>query len=86
MPLNNTPSRPKRVANKKPKTQMKPLSKVNSKFEEKELAKPTSLETNKYAQKPLVGEPSIHTPGGIVTKVGLGGLKTETNYGSQSDV
>ena len=51
---------------------MKPLSKVNSKFEEKELAKPTSLETNKYAQKPLVGEPSIHAPGGIVTKVGLG--------------
>jgi len=81
----NTPTRPKRVS-QKPKTQMKPLTKVQSKFEENEIAKPTSLDTNKYAQQRMIGEPTIEAPGGMVDKVGLGGLKTVTNYGSQPDV
>ena len=84
--MNNKPTRPKRVSASKPKTQMKPLTKVNSKFEDNEIAKPTSFDTNKYAQKPKVGEPTIEAPGGMVTTVGLGGLKTVTNYGSKSDV
>ena len=82
----NKPTRPKRVAASKPKTQMKPLTKVNSKFEENEIAKPTSLDTNKYAQQPMIGEPTIEAPGGMVNKVGLGGLKTVTNYGDKSNV
>ena len=86
MTLKTKATRPKRVPASKPKTQMKPLTKVNSKFEENEIAKPTSLDTNKYAQKPKVGEPTIEAPGGMVSKVGLGGLKTVTNYGSKSDV
>tara|TARA_R100000742_G_C4207980_1_gene35163 strand:- start:137 stop:328 length:192 start_codon:yes stop_codon:yes gene_type:complete len=63
---------------------MKPLP--NKKLDQNEIAKPTSFDTNKYAQKPMIGEPSIHAPGGIVDKVGLGGLETVTNYGSQPDV
>ena len=82
----NKPTRPKRVADSKPKTQMKPLTKVNSNLEENEIAKPTSLDTNKYAQQRMIGEPTIEAPGGMVDKVGLGGLKTVTNYGSQPDV
>ena len=80
----NKPTRPKRVASKK----TKPAVKEQSKFDDKELAKPTSFDTNKfkYAQETLVGEPTIHPPGGVVTTVGLGGLKTETNYGNQPDV
>jgi len=76
------PTRPKKVRSKRPKTQPKP------KLDSNEIAKPTSFDTNqyKYAQETKVGEPSIHPPGGIVTTVGLGGLKTETNYGSQPDV
>ena len=87
MTLKTKPTRPKRVS-AKPKTQMKPLTKVNSKFEENEIAKPTSFDTNKfkYAQETKVGEPSLHPPGGIVTSVGLGKLETVTNYGSQPDV
>ena len=85
-PNNSTqkPSRPKRVPSKKPKA----VKKIEQKFDEKELAKPTSFDTNKfkYAQETLVGEPTIHPPGGIVTSVGLGGLKSETNYGNQSNV
>ena len=84
--MNNKPTRPKRVPASKPKTQMKPLTKVKSKLEENEIAKPTSFDTNKYAQKPKVGEPTIEAPGGVVTNVGLGGLKTVTNYGSKPDV
>ena len=80
----NKPTRPKRVANKK----LKPEPRAKSKFESNEIAKPTSFDTNKfkYAQETLIGEPTIHPPGGIVTTVGLGGLKTETNYGNQPDV
>ena len=79
------PTKPKRIPASKVK---KVPTKVDKKFEENEVAKPTSFDTNKfkYAQETLVGEPTIHPPGGIVTSVGLGGLKTETNYGSQSDV
>ena len=80
----NKPTRPKRVATKK----LKPEPKAESKFESNELAKPTSFDTNKfkYAQETKIGEPTIHPPGGIVTSVGLGGLKTETNYGSKPNV
>ena len=88
MTLKAKATRPKRVPASKPKTQMKPLTKVNSKFEENEIAKPTSFDTNKfkYAQETKVGEPTIEAPGGMVSKVGLGGLKTVTNYGDKSDV
>ena len=80
----NKPTRPKRVATKK----LKPEPKAESKFESNEIAKPTSFDTNKfkYAQETLIGEPTIHPPGGIVTTVGLGGLKSETNYGNKSNV
>ena len=80
----NKPTRPKRVATKK----LKPESKAESKFESNEIAKPTSFDTNKfkYAQETLIGEPTIHPPGGIVTTVGLGGLKSETNYGNKPNV
>jgi len=86
MTLKAKATRPKKVPASKPKTQMKPLTKVNQKFEENEIAKPTSFDTNKYSQAPKVGEPTIEAPGGMVDKVGLGGLKTVTNYGSKSDV
>ena len=81
----NVPTKPKRVAASKVK---KAPTKVDKKFEENEVAKPTSFDTNKfkYAQETLIGEPTIHPPGGIVTSVGLGGLKTETNYGRKPDV
>ena len=84
----NTPTRPTRVPASKPKPQMKPFTKVNSKFDENEIAKPTSFDTNKfkYAQETLVGEPTLHPPGGVVTSVGLGSLETITNYGSKPDV
>ena len=78
----NTPTRPKRIPAQKPKTQMKPLPKFNT----SEVAKPTSFDTNKYAQEKKIGEPSIEAPGGMVTKVGLGKLETVTNYGNQPDV
>ena len=80
----NKPPRPKRVATKK----LKPEPKAESKFESNEIAKPTSFDTNKfkYAQETLIGEPTIHPPGGIVTTVGLGGLKSETNYGNKPNV
>tara|TARA_Y100000401_G_scaffold71936_1_gene58005 strand:- start:1326 stop:1592 length:267 start_codon:yes stop_codon:yes gene_type:complete len=79
------PTKPKRIPASKVK---KVPTKVDKKFEENEVAKPTSFDTNKfkYAQETLVGEPTIHPPGGIVTSVGLGGLKTETNYGSKPNV
>ena len=77
--MNNKPTRPKRVPASKPKTQMKPLTKVNSKFEENEIAKPTSLDTNKYAPKSRIG---ANLSGKKVTKVGLGGLSTVTSYGN----
>jgi len=80
----NKATRPKRVATKK----LKPEPKAESKFESNELAKPTSFDTNKfkYSQETLIGEPTIHPPGGVVTTVGLGGLKTETNYGDKPNV
>ena len=80
----NKPTRPKRVVTKK----LKPEPKAESKFESNEIAKPTSFDTNKfkYAQETLIGEPTIHPPGGIVTTVGLGGLKSETNYGDKPNV
>ena len=80
----NKATRPKRVATKR----TKPVPKAESKFESNEIAKPTSFDTNKfkYAQETLIGEPTIHPPGGIVTTVGLGGLKSETNYGSKPNV
>ena len=80
----NKPTSPKRVATKK----LKPEPKAESKFESNEIAKPTSFDTNKfkYAQETLIGEPTIHPPGGIVTSVGLGGLKSETNYGNKPNV
>ena len=76
------PTRPKRAPRSKPKTQPKQT------LEGTDIAKPTSFEPNqfKYAQETMIGEPTIHPPGGIVTTVGLGGLKTETNYGSKSNV
>ena len=72
------PTRPKRVPRKKVSTPPKPQ------LEGTDIAKPTSFDTNKfkYAQETMIGEPTIHPPGGVVTTVGLGGLKTETNYGS----
>ena len=80
----NKATRPKRVATKK----LKPAPKAESKFDSNEIAKPTSFDTNKfkYAQETLIGEPTIHPPGGIVTTVGLGGLKSETNYGNKPNV
>ncbi len=81
----NVPTKPKRV----PASKVKRVpTKVDKKFEENEVAKPTSFDTNKfkYAQETKIGEPTIHPPGGIVTTVGLGGLKSETNYGNQPDV
>ena len=83
-PVKQTPSKPKRVAAKR----KQPPKKVEKKFEENEVAKPTSFDTNKfkYAQETRGGEPTIHPPGGVVTSVGLGGLKTVTNYGSKPDV
>ena len=85
--MKTKPTRPKRVT-QKPKTQMKPLTKVSPNLEENEIAKPTSFDTNKfkYAQETQVGEPTLHPPGGIVTSVGLGKLETITNYGGKSDV
>ena len=79
------PTKPKRIPASKVK---KVPTKVDKKFEENEVAKPTSFDTNKfkYAQETLIGEPTIHPPGGIVTSVGLGVLKTETNYGSKPNV
>ena len=76
------PTRPKRVSRKKLQTPPKPQ------LEGTDIAKPTSFDTNKfkYAQETMIGEPTIHPPGGVVTTVGLGGLKTETNYGSQPNV
>ena len=82
--MNNKPTRPTRVTKKKPQVKRT----KSTEFEENELAKPTSFDTNqfKYAQETLIGEPTIHPPGGIVTDVGLGGLKTVTNYGDKSDL
>ena len=76
------PTRPKKVARKSIKTSPKPA------LEGTDIAKPTSFDTNKfkYAQETKIGEPTIHPPGGIVTTVGLGGLKSETNYGSKPNV
>ena len=58
------PTKPKRIPASKVK---KVPTKVDKKFEENEVAKPTSFDTNKfkYAQETLVGEPTIHPPGGI---------------------
>jgi len=68
-----TPSRPKRVRNKKVQP---PLSKEDKElFEEKE--KP-----NKYAPKMKVGKPVISAPGKKVTTVGLGNLKVITIDGN----
>ena len=79
------PTKPKRIPASKVK---KAPTKVDKKFEENEVAKPTSFDTNKfkYAQETLIGEPTIHPPGGIVTTVGLGGLISETNYGDKPNV
>jgi hypothetical protein len=54
--------------------------------DDSELAKPTSFDTNRYAPKERVGRPSIGVDPNRVERVGLGGLKTTTNYGNQSDV
>lgn len=55
-------------------------------FDELEIAKPTPFDTNKYAPKTRIGKPSIGVDPNRVERVGLGGLKTITNYGNQSDV
>ena len=83
-PVNQKPSKPKRVVSKRPRVPQK----TEQKFEENEVATPTSFDTNKfkYAQETKIGEPTIYPPGGVVTSVGLGGLKTETNYGSKPNV
>ena len=83
-PVNQKPSKPKRVVSKRPRVPQK----TEQKFEENEVAKPTSFDTtkNKYAEAPRVGEPTIEAPGGLVTNVGLGKLETVTNYGSKPDV
>ncbi len=72
------PTRPKKVPRKAVKASPKPT------LEGTDIAKPTSFDTNKfkYAQETLVGEPTIHPPGGVVNHVGLGGLETTTNYGN----
>ena len=68
-----TPSRPKRVRNKKVQP---PLSKEDKElFSEKE-------NPNKYAPKMRVGKPTISTPGKKVTHVGLGNLKVITVNGN----
>ena len=68
-----TPSRPKRVRNKKVQP---PLSKEDKELFSKE-EKP-----NKYAPKMRVGKPTISTPGQKVTHVGLGKLKVITVNGN----
>jgi hypothetical protein len=50
-----------------------------------EIASPTSFDTNKYAPKDKLGKPTVGVPN-RVERIGLGGLKTITNYGNQSDV
>lgn len=50
-----------------------------------EIATPTSFDANKYAPQPKVGKATIGVPNRI-ERVGLGGLKTTTNYGNQSNV
>lgn len=72
-----TPSRPQRVASKKPQ----PLD-SEQKFEEQELAKPTPFDTNKYAPKDKIGSPTIGRDPKRVERVGLGGLTTITSYGN----
>ena len=68
-----TPSRPKRVRNKKVQP---PLSKEDKElFDEKE--KP-----NKYAPKMKVGKPTVRGPGKRVETVGLGNLKVITIDGN----
>ena len=67
------PTRPKRVSRKKPQTP--PVIKP----EGDDIAKPTSLDTNKYAPKSRIG---ANLSGKKVTKVGLGGLSTVTSYGN----
>jgi hypothetical protein len=51
-----------------------------------EIATPTSFDTNKYAPKEKIGRPTIGVDSNRVERVGLGGLKTITNYGNQSNV
>lgn len=63
----------------KPKVEKEPLP------DESGIAKPTSFDTNKYAPKDKIGRPVVGVPN-RVERVGLGGLKTTTNYGIQSDV
>lgn len=77
MPLEQKPSRPQRVANKKPETPA-PIIELDDSV----VAKPTSFDTNKYAPKSKVGTPTIGVPAGKVEKVGLNGLKVITNYGN----
>ena len=58
---------------------------VESPVDGVEIAKPTSFDTNKYAPKDKLGRPTVGVPN-RVERIGLGGLKTITNYGNQSDV
>ena len=67
------PKRPKKVRSKQPKTP------PSLKLEGDDIAKPTSLDTNKYAPKNRIGS---NLSGKKVTKVGLGGLSTVTSYGN----
>ena len=67
------PTRPKRAPRKKVSTPPKPQ------LEGDDIAKPTSLDTNKYAPKNRIGS---NLSGKKVTKVGLGGLSTVTSYGN----
>ena len=54
-------------------------------LEEKEIAKPTSFDTNKYAPQPLIGEPTVGVEQEFVTTVGLGRLQVTTANGFKDD-
>ena len=80
MPLDTKPSRPQRVPHNKPQVEEEVATP-----EGPEIATPVSFDTNKYAPKDKLGRPIVGVPN-RVERVGLGGLKTVTNYGNQSDV
>jgi len=72
------PSQPEKVKTKRPARAKK------TDYEPKQGdAKPAG----KYDRKQRIGkEPKIGTPPNLVTKVGLGKVKTITNYGQHTDV
>lgn len=79
MSLETKPTRPQRVPSKRPKPVEEEVKQGD------DIATPTALEPNKYAPRQRVGRPTLGAPN-RVESVGLGGLKTITNYGNQSDV